>query len=45
VHADGIGDVAQNERSQRLDAAPKKGVLLTDDFSCDFENCGRSLVQ
>ena len=45
MHADRIGDVAQNERSQRLDAAPEKGVLLADDLRRDFEDGGRSLVQ
>ena len=45
MHADRLGDVAQDQRPQRLDAATEKGVLLADDFRRDLEDRGRSLVQ
>ncbi len=45
MHADRIRDVAQNQRSQRLHAVTKKSVLLTNNFSGDFEDCGGPLVQ
>src|SRR5712691_5609362 len=45
VHADRIRDVAQNQRSQRLHAVTKKSVLLTNNFSGDFEDSGGPLVQ
>ena len=45
MHTDRVGDVAQNQRPQRLHAATKKSVLLTHNFCGNFEDGGGSLVQ
>jgi len=45
VHPNSIGDITQNERSQRLDTETEEAVLLSHDFGCYFEDGGRSLVQ
>ena len=45
MHADGVGDVAQDQRSQRRHAVPEEGVLLTNDLGGDFKNSSGALVQ
>ena len=45
VHADRIGDVAQDQRSQRRYAVTKEGVLVTNDLCGNLEDRGRTLVQ
>jgi hypothetical protein len=45
VHADGISDVAKDQRSQRRYTMPKEGVLLTNDFGGDLKDGGGTLVQ
>jgi hypothetical protein len=45
VHADRIGNVAQNQRSQRWHTVTEEGVLLTDDLGGDLEDGDSTLVQ
>ncbi len=45
MHADRIGDLAQDQRSQRRYAVTKEGVLVTDDLCGNLEDRGRTLVQ
>jgi len=44
VHADRVGDIAQDQRPQRLHAQAKEPVLLLDDLACHLEDRRRALV-
>ena len=45
VHPDRIGDLAQDQRAQRLHALAKESLLLAHDLGRDLEDRHRPLVQ
>ena len=45
MHSDRIGNRFQVQGTQMRNPMHKEGILLTNNFLCNFQNCARALIQ